>query len=664
MADREKKCKWYFSDQPQGGQEIGPNNAMEQSFKKHPYASLVRESIQNSLDAVLDESQPVRMKYEFRELKAVDYPNLFEISSHIQGCMDYYPKNKNAKDVYTPMLKLLDGCKNGDSLKYIRVSDYNTKGMKYSEETDSPFYAFVRSAGVSAKENTTAGGSFGFGKAAYFLMSPISTILVSTYTENDETYFEGVSSLCTHLYNGEKKMSVGYYDDSEGKPVSASEGIPSVFRRSEPGTDINILGYDFYFKDDIKKEMAEAVLRNFWMAIYNNRLEVKIGGDIHINKDNLADMMLQYFPDEDDKTRKSGYDNPRPYFDAVRLSETSDRYVKCETNLSLIGHTILYVNKLKGANDKIAYIRDLQMLVYSKKNKTNYGFYAVFYCDDERGNEILRMLENPAHDEWNVSNWPVKTQKGYAKQVLKEIDDYKNECIADLFESKNKSAIDIKGLEQFLYIPTSLDDEEEKFGSPNEDIENLFGEPSGKTMDEGTSLTTDIPQSEDNPTIKKPIKNAPTGQVLINKPTTASASDGGELRSGHGTATKKPRSNGIEKPGDVGDLRTENPEGKEGIFASPISIPYRAFSQIEDGKTYHYVILHSPEELASIRLRFFGVGEESNDELSPSSTNIGEIDGNVIRDIRLSKGTTRLKIRFEDNMMHTLKLSAEEIYEV
>lgn len=459
-------------------------------------------------------------------------------------------------------------------------------------------------------------------------------------------------------------MSVGYYDDSEGKPVSSPEDIPSVFRRSEPGTDINILGYDFYFKDDIKKEMAEAVLRNFWMAIYNNHLEVKIGGDIFINKSNLVDMMLQYFPEEEDKTRKSGYDNPRPYFDAVRLSETSDRYIKYETSLPLIGHTALYVNKIKGGNDKIAYIRDLQMLVFSKKNKTNYGFYAVFYCDDEKGNEILRMLENPAHDEWSVVNWPMKTQKGHAKHVLKEIDDYKNECIADLFESKNKTAIDIKGLEQFLYIPTSLDDEEDVFRSSADDVENLFGEPSGNTMDEGTSLTTDIPQSEDNPIVKKPINNAPTGQVLINKSTTASASGSGKLRSGHGTAKTKPHAKGIEKPGDVGDVRTENPEGKEGIFASPISIPYRAFSQKEDGKTYHYVVLHSSEELASIRLRFFGVGEESNDELSPSSTNIGKIDGKVIRDIHLPEGTTRLKIRFEDNMMHTLKLSAEEIHEV
>lgn len=42
MAGREKSCKWYFSDQP-NGQEVGPNNAMEQSFRRNPYASCKRK---------------------------------------------------------------------------------------------------------------------------------------------------------------------------------------------------------------------------------------------------------------------------------------------------------------------------------------------------------------------------------------------------------------------------------------------------------------------------------------------------------------------------------------------------------------------------------------------------------------------------------------------
>ena len=108
MAGREKNCRWYFADQP-NGQEVGPNNAMEQSFKNHPYASLVRESIQNSLDAVLDESQPVVVKFSFKEMRGVDYPEFFELQHHIKGCLDYYSNNHNAKVTYEPMLKLFEG---------------------------------------------------------------------------------------------------------------------------------------------------------------------------------------------------------------------------------------------------------------------------------------------------------------------------------------------------------------------------------------------------------------------------------------------------------------------------------------------------------------------------------------------------------------------------
>lgn len=167
------------------------------------------------------------------------------------------------------MLKLFsDGSIYYERMGFIRVSDYNTKGMAYDEgKTDSPFYAFVRSAGVSAKDDNAAGGSFGFGKAAYYLLSPISTIIVSTCTDKMDKYFEGATSLCTHTYKGVKKVAFGYYDDNNGKPISEEWNIPVMFRRSEPGTDINILGFDLKYADEAIKEMIEAVLRNFWMAI-------------------------------------------------------------------------------------------------------------------------------------------------------------------------------------------------------------------------------------------------------------------------------------------------------------------------------------------------------------------------------------------------------------
>lgn len=399
MAGREKNCKWYFADQP-NVQEVGPNNAMEQSFKSHPYAALVRESIQNSLDAVLDKSVPVQVVFSFREMKGCDYPEFFRLKDHIRGCLDYYSNNYNAKVIYEPMMKFFADSTHHDHLGYIRISDYNTKGMSYEKDkTDSPFYAFVRSAGVSAKDDTSAGGSFGFGKAAYYLLSPISTIMVSTCTSNGNKFFEGASSLCTHTYLGKKKVAFGYYDDQDGKPISDDADIPAQFRRAESGTDINILGFKMEYKDEAVKEIIEAVLRNFWFSIYEGKLEVNVNDVVNITKNTIVDLMEEYFEGIEDNTRKAGYYNPRPYFDAVRFANTSSKYWLIEDSLPLLGHVCFYVFKCKGAVDKIVYMRAPQMLVYSQKNKTNYGMYGVFYCNSEKGNDMLRNMENPAHTE-------------------------------------------------------------------------------------------------------------------------------------------------------------------------------------------------------------------------------------------------------------------------
>ena len=577
--------------------------------------------------------------------------------------MDYYSNNYNAKVIYEPMMKFFADSTHHDHLGYIRISDYNTKGMSYEKDkTDSPFYAFVRSAGVSAKDDTSAGGSFGFGKAAYYLLSPISTIMVSTCTSNGDKFFEGTSSLCTHTYLGKKKVAFGYYDDQDGKPISDDADIPAQFRRAEPGTDINILGFKMEYKDEAVKEMIEAVLRNFWFSIYEGKLEVNVNDVVNITKNTIVDLMEEYFEGIEDNTRKAGYYNPRPYFDAVRFANTSSKYWLIEDSLPLLGHVCFYVFKCKGAVDKIAYMRAPQMLVYSQKNKTNYGMYGVFYCDSEKGNDMLRNMENPAHTEWKATNWRSRgRQNGMGRQVLRELDEFINDSLNKIFSLKDKIAIDIKGLEDFLYIPTSFDDDDLEVEDMPESIE---GKPTGYLQDEGSSYTTDIPKSEDNSTVM-PKPNPPsTGHVLINKSTNATNETGGKLLAGHGEAEKKPDSQGIQKPGNASETKTEDEKGEKGLFATPINIPYRTFSQVEAGKIYHYVVLHPREEVGNVRLHFYAVGEESDEELQVEESNIGNVSGNIVRDIHLPEGRLRLRVRFTDNMKHSIKLAAEELYEV
>ena len=100
----------------------------------------------------------------------------------------------------------------------------------------------------------------------------------------------------------------------------------------------------------------------------------------------------------------------------------------------------------------------------------------------------------------------------------------------------------------------------------------------------------------------------------------------------------------------------------------PINYGWRQENQREDqyenGGIYHYVVLHSEEGIDNVRLHFFAVGEENDEELQIAESNIGNISGNIIRDVHLQEGRLRLRVRFKDNMKHAIKLSAEEMYEV
>ena len=67
---------------PDNGSIVGPNEPMTENFKKTPYASLVREAIQNSLDERLDKTKPLEMNFSIKKLSLERFPNFREIHQH------------------------------------------------------------------------------------------------------------------------------------------------------------------------------------------------------------------------------------------------------------------------------------------------------------------------------------------------------------------------------------------------------------------------------------------------------------------------------------------------------------------------------------------------------------------------------------------------------
>ena len=651
----ELNCKWHFAKQL-GGREDGPNDPMQDNFKKTPYTSLIRESIQNSLDVPLNTNLPVRLEYKIRRIHSKEYENFFELKKHIQGCIQHFKYNNDALTTYQPMLDYLNSLGDHDDLNYIQVSDYNTIGMNYVKgDTSQPFYAFVRAAGVSAKNDATSGGSYGYGKAAYFYISPIRTILVSTQTKDGKNFFEGVSSLCTHELNGEDglRVSVGYYDNNDGEPVSNPDKIPTRFQRKEPGTDIFILGIDASDKESIYNEMIEATIRNFWMAIESQKLEVKINY-VDINHESLPVLMDKYFPDEQDTVPREKNYNPRPYWDAVHNVKADVNHVLIEDTLTTIGKVRFYAKKDKKATDKILFMRRPLMLVKARKTQSSNGVYGVFVCDDTNGNEILRKTENPAHNEWVASNWK---EKGKTVQLGKvatdEIDGFIIKVMETLFSNRGSQVQQINGLDEFLYIPTAVEDD-------NIDQESLTGEITGIQDTESGSITSNLSNPETNT-----IDGSPAiGKVMITDPIQSqhkADNKGGHL-SGHGTRKKKKRGGGGLSPKRLQGRFSPTDNGLPGTVLTEIPVRYRSYAQSENGHIVHTIILHSDYEFNNGRIDLLIGGEQSDESVAiKSCTPNGIIADNTISGLHILEGKNVLKIIFADNMKHAVKLDAYEL---
>jgi len=653
IENLEKKCEWHFALQT-GGREDGPNDPKLENFKQYAYPSLVREAIQNSLDAVDDDTMPVEVSFDIDELDATCYNNLFlGLTEHVAGCLQYYKANKDAKRIYGEMMNSLLQCKG--IIQFIKVSDSNTVGMEYVEDdTDSPFYAFVRSAGVTSKASQQAGGSFGFGKAAYFNISPISTVFVSTKTKNGNYWFEGVSSLCTHLYRAKKCVAVGYYDNNDGNPVSSILQIPQQFKKHCAGTDFFIMGVnakDTQEKIQIFEEIKEAVLRHFWLSIYENKLVVKIGSET-ISHTNLERVMKRTFGEPEDLTKKFTFYNPLPYLDAVANAGKDNKHLLKSQTLQGLGTVRLYIKKSKVAPDKMLFMRSPRMLVYGKKSQSSYGYYGVIVCDDRQGNEFLRNMENPAHNEWSDKNWLVNGKPSIiGKDVLDELKKFITDTIQNIFSNNNATTLRIKGLDQYLYIPTEIEEDDD------DESESFSGDPKGIFQDSGSSMTTDGMDnnghsSRDLNENEGSVSSGPVGQGISSTiGTERSGGSTGKKRTGKTKTGKKTQggsSKGREDPDLKFDLYQEYP------------VKYRSFAQNGETGIMHVLVVHSERSINNARIAVVIAGEEEDKIVEMSYSNPGEVVGNEIINIDLQTGKNTIIIHFKDNYKHSIKLTAYE----
>jgi hypothetical protein len=643
------QLKWFFETTK--NTFSGANDPIHETFRAHPYYSIVRESIQNSMDVRLDDSKPVEVRFEVISINQVEHPQLFSLREHIESCLAFHEGNKQAHDLYSGMLKYLD---ENAAIKILKVSDYNTKGMHYdSDDYLCPFTSFM-GEGISSK-SSGSGGSFGFGKGAYYVPSELRTILVSTMVENGQVFFQGRTRLASHKIGNEIKGKDGVFKIEVDNPITDLNDIGIMFRREEQGTDVYILG----MRDDpyCGREMVKSVLNNFWLAVHEDRLDVVIKTDdvnVKFDETNLEEIMDEYFPDEIENGPISEiYQwNPKAYYKAVKYAGQSDDFLLFENDLPPLGLVRLYVYRKEGLQNRVSFMRAPAMTVFKTGRSILSGYAAVFVCDNDYGNEILRQMENASHNEWKPENvrYALKEEMQVYYDAKWQLNEYIRETLKSISGVDNSSKMEVFGLADFLSIPEELlDDKESVPGLAESKRDGISSE--NKSEDETGLITTSntrIKVKTSSPSVNSVAAGAEIGEGLD-----VVMSGGGETNE-----DSNPRPNPSVDPGDQVEEGTSSNSGKSKSF---VPVTFRIAATLDEDAIIHNLIINSDKDYSGVVINIKAGTDNGEDiELKIAEVDQGNGDESRITDLSLVKGKNIIKVRFDDDIKHTLKLEAYE----
>ena len=666
----EKGCEWYFA--PGVNYNVGPTDAAGQNFEGS-WESLIRECIQNSLDAVLDREHPVRVRLEFKSLTLKNFTNFFDLRQHIKASLENF---KSAERQYKPMLRYFESINQSNlcSMGYLQISDFNTKGMKYDSNNDScDFSAFVRGLGVHGGdlESSGRGGSFGLGKSAIYKMSPIRTMFVSTYTAEGKYAFEGISLLTTHYIDGKKVSHIGYYDNQGGNPITNPEDIPTRFLRKPEtngltlsGTDIMVMGRNEESGD--VDEIIKHTLTHYWLSILRKKLVVEIidknKNVYQIDSSNLEELMRSIFKADVDNARNSI--NPKPYYNCVAHVDDMPGTVCIPETLRTVGKVELYLSKNRNAkNDRIAFFRMPCMMIMRKStgqlrlNVNSYGIYGVFVCNNDKGDKILKRLENPAHDEWQEKHWtdPMTGQiDPRANEVMDEIREFLSKKIEEFCKVKGRSTLKMLGAGKYLYTYEDIVDT-----SDNEEHENHdTGLKPGERFDEDeTGAKTTEAYDDVNP---QPAQNSDTQKgEAVNETGNATTKEMGTVTV---LVTPPKKKKNKTKAKNRGGKTERMGSSSDDVASVNLPVEYKVYANVENGNVVHHICIIPETATDSALVHFSAKGEDGkvDEELEiVDSFGDGTIEGMNLHHLPLATGENILKIRFSDNAKHALFIKAE-----
>lgn len=410
--------------------------------------TVLRESIQNSIDAALPGSGP-SLLIRFRTLTSQQCMVLRE-SALADLPVAYHTRNEIATSIGTVGLKVLEIC------------DFNSIGLGGPTSGDVAsdrgealnFVNFLRNVGV-ARDTYHGGGTYGYGKTSLYAMSACSTILVDSQTNSEGKpvrRFMGChlgSAFDADTTNNNRRRFTGRHwwgisdgDDgidpltgSHAAELAASLGLPE---RDLNNTGTSILILDPYIEDgegtrSIDSYIQETILWNFWPRLTQSTPEEKkLTIRVVIEEQEVMLPVPDNFPPFDlfasaMKAYRDGCDDvqiirsERPKMDLGKL------IIKKGLCADRVGAALDENSEIPEQAHHIALMRPVELVVKYIEGTpfadARFEWAGVFVCSDEDEVEsVFAMSEPPAHDDWIPDNLPDRNAKTYVRGALRRIE--------------------------------------------------------------------------------------------------------------------------------------------------------------------------------------------------------------------------------------------------
>lgn len=390
-----------------------------------PLEVLVREAVQNCWDAKRDDMSRIRVDIGRSVLDAGQLSTLRD------------------RILVDPPPGLGLEAALGEGMQTLYVADFGTQGLGGPTRADRSggprdFVDFVRNIGQPS-EKDFAGGSFGYGKAAFYIASSAHTIVIDTMCALPDGQFErrllgcalgsnfevdGVPYTGRHWWGRVVDGVPEPITGSDADAVAAELGLPSRVGRDGMGTTVFVvapgIGVEATDGSDCSMEfIADAVVWNFWPRM----IDTPGGAQRSMNFRLFDNGVVKRMPDPRTHPRLRGFVEAMDRMNQSPGEDDEfvlDRPIKCLSPVQELGRLTIQKGAVapadlpdrpvpKGAWETreslhhIALMRTPEIVVKYLSGAAplagKLGYSGVFKC--EHGvDEAFKAAEPPTHDDW------------------------------------------------------------------------------------------------------------------------------------------------------------------------------------------------------------------------------------------------------------------------